>query len=163
MTESFARAPRAALIACVVLLVGCSGASSPTPADVSANNGLPPGGHDTSLVVRRGGLVQTLRVSSLSVKIGDTLSAQSILVNGSTGSVAVWRGYPCRLDVTETALQGRTGCLPPTGSVLLQPGDSVVGAERWVVRSAPGDYAFTVRQTVDTSLVVSARITVSSR
>jgi hypothetical protein len=161
MTLSRVGAQRFALIASSVLIgFACGGTTGSTSPSALPDNALAKSAGDTSLVARRGALVQTLRLSSLVVRAGDSLTARSVLVNGSASPVTVWRGYPCRLDATETALQGRAGCLPPTASVILQPGDSVVGAERWVVRSAPGEYSFTVRQTVDTSLAVTARITV---
>jgi len=153
--------PTVAAIAATVAAVACGTNARPVTAVPTADDRLPRSAYDTTVVVDgAGGLVQTLRLSKHVLSPGDRLDVESVLTNGGTAAVAAWRGYVCRLDVTRTTLVGRQGCLPPTGPVTLSPGDSVLGAERWVIGSQPGSYVFTVQQTVDTSMAASVTIIV---
>jgi hypothetical protein len=148
-------------VAASTTMLGCGANTHPVAAAPTADDRLARSAYDTAVVVDgTRGLVQTLRLSKRVLSPGDRLDVESVLTNGGTATVRVWRGYFCRLDVTQTALVGRQGCLPPTGPVTLAPGDSVLGAERWVVGSPPGSYLFAVQQTVDTSMAASVTIVV---
>jgi hypothetical protein len=151
-------------IAATIATVGCGTNTGGTAAAPTADDRLPLSGYDTTVVVHgTRGLVQTLRLSKHVLSPGDRLDVESVLTNGGTAPVRVWRGYTCRLDVTRTTLVGRQGCLPPTGPVTLAPGDSVLGAERWVIGSPPDSYVVAVQQTVDTPMVAAVTIMVRQR
>lgn len=153
--------PAGVAAAATIATLGCGTTTGGITAAPTADDRLPLSGYDTTVVVNgTRGLVQTLRLSKHVLSPGDRLDVESVLSNGGTEAVRVWRGYTCRLDVTHTTLVGRQGCLPPTGPVILAPGDSVLGAERWVIGSPAGSYVFAVQQTVDTAMDAAVMIIV---
>jgi hypothetical protein len=159
--RSRALIPTVVALAATIATSGCSTTTDAVGGGTTADDRLPASAYDTTVVVDgTRGLVQTLRLSKHVLSPGDRLDVESVLSNRGTTAVRVWKGYTCRLDVTQTTLMGRQGCLPPTGPVTLAPGDSVLGAERWVVGSPPGSYPFAVQQTVDTPMVAAVTIVV---
>jgi len=158
--RSHALLPTVVAMAAMIATMDCSSATGAAGAG-TADDRLPPSAYDTTVVVDgTRGLVQTLRLSKHVLSPGDRLDVESVLINGGSTAVRVWKGYTCRLDLTQTSLVGRQGCLPPSGPITLPPGDSVLGAERWVIGSPPGSYVFAVQQTVDTSMIAAVTIMV---